>query len=146
MRIAIGSDHAGYELKDQVIEYLKKKNYEVNNLGTNSADSVDYPDFGIAVAKEVSENRADLGIVICGSGIGISIAANKVKGIRCALLYDDEVAKLAHEHNNANVIAFGARFMKLEDVIRRIDIFIAASFAKDRHSRRVDKITKYEGR
>ena len=140
MKISIGSDHAGYLYKEEIKKYLSKKGYEVIDCGTNSLESCDYPEFGIAAAKKVAKKEADYGIVICSSGIGISIAANKIKGIRCGLAYNDDVARLIRQHNNANMIGFGASFMELKDVIRRIDIFLSTPFEGGRHERRVNKI------
>ncbi|NLY21075.1 MAG: ribose 5-phosphate isomerase B, partial [Tissierellia bacterium] len=114
MKIAIGSDHAGYELKEQVKEYLLESNYEVEDLGTHSLDSVDYPDYGKAVARNVVDNKSDFGIVVCGSGIGISIAANKVEGARCALCNEPLSAELSRLHNNANILSLGGRLIGLE--------------------------------
>ena len=140
MKISIGSDHAGYLYKEEIKKYLSKKGYEVIDCGTNSLESCDYPEFGIAAAKKVANKEADYGIVVCSSGIGISIAANKIKGIRCGLAYNDDVARLIRQHNNANMIGFGASFMELKDVIRRIDIFLSTPFEGGRHERRVNKI------
>ena len=114
MRIAIGSDHGGYELKEKLKVYLKDNHVEVTDYGTNSNDSVDYPKFGEKVGHAVVHGMYDFGIVICGTGIGISIAANKVKGVRAALIYDEQTARLAKEHNNANVIALGGRTTSYE--------------------------------
>ena len=140
MKISIGSDHAGYEYKQEIIKYLSKKGIEMIDCGTHSLDSCDYPEFGKEAAKKVANKEADFGIVVCSSGEGISIAANKVKGIRCGLAYNDDVARLIRQHNNANMIGFGASFMALEDVLRRIDIFLATPFEGGRHERRVNKI------
>lgn len=140
MKISIGSDHAGYAYKEEIKKYLSKKGYEVIDCGTNSLESCDYPEFGKEAARKVANKEADFGIVVCSSGEGISIAANKVKGIRCGLAYNDDVARLIRQHNNANMIGFGASFMKLEDVLRRIDIFLATPFEGGRHERRVNKI------
>ena len=140
MKISIGSDHAGYTYKEEIKKYLSNKGYEVIDCGTNSLESCDYPEFGKAAARKVVNKEADFGIVVCSSGEGISIAANKVKGIRCGLAYNDDVARLIRQHNNANMIGFGASFMKLEDVLRRIDIFLATPFEGGRHERRVNKI------
>lgn len=142
MRIAIGNDHAGVQAKFEVIAYLNNKGIEVINVGTNSEVSCDYPDFAHEVGRKVVNNEADFGIVICGSGEGISIAANKIPGIRCGIAYNDEVAKLMRQHNNANVISFGARFMTVEEIIRRIDIFLETPFEGGRHANRVAKIEK----
>lgn len=146
MKIVLASDHAGFELKEQVKKYLNDKGIETIDLGTNSTESVDYPKFGIAAGNCVMAKEADYGVVICGSGVGISIAANKVKGIRCALLYDDEIAKLAKQHNDANMVAFGARFMSYETVIRRLDLYLASSFEGGRHEKRVNAIKEQEGK
>lgn len=140
MKIALAADHGGFEMKNQIAQYLISKNFDVVDLGTNSSDSVDYPDFAQKVVQKLSTKEADLGILVCGTGIGISIAANRHKGIRAALLYDDYVAKVAKEHNNANVLCFGGRTMKIEDVLKRIDIFLAAKYEGGRHDRRLCKL------
>lgn len=142
MKIVIGNDHAGVKAKFEVISYLNKKGIETINVGTDTEDSCDYPDFAHEVGNKVVNGQAEFGIVICGSGEGISIAANKVPGIRCGIAYNDEVAKLIRQHNNANVISFGARFMTIEEIIRRIDIFLATPFEGGRHANRVAKIEK----
>ena len=146
MKIIIGSDHAGFLAKEDLKKYLTKKGHEVTDLGPADEQSVDYSDYGIAVGKAVVQNKADFGIVICGTGIGISIAANKVPGVRCALLYNEEVAKLAKEHNDANVIAFGARFMSVALMHKMLDAYMAATFQGGRHARRIQKISDQEGR
>ena len=140
MIIAIGSDHAGYLYKEEIKKYLTKKGYTLLDKGTNSAESCDYPLFGKSAAKEVAKGNADFGILVCSSGEGIMISANKIKGIRCGLGYNDDVARLLREHNNANMISFGANFMELKDVLRRIDIFLSTPFAGGRHERRVNEI------
>ena len=143
MKIAIGSDHAGYILKEKIKEHLLAKNYEVLDVGTSDgATSVDYPVYGEAAARLVASDEATYGVVCCGSAIGISIAANKVKGIRCGIAYNDEVARLMREHNNANMIAFGEREMGVEDCLRRLDIFLSTSFSGGRHARRVEELDK----
>lgn len=144
MRIAIGSDHGGYELKQALIPFLQGRDIEVADAGTHSADSVDYPDFGEAVALLVAHGEADAGIVICGTGIGISIAANKVPGIRAALVTDAAMAKLAKEHNNANILALGGRILSLETAEACVAAWLDASFEGDRHQRRLDKIASVE--
>lgn len=143
LRIAIGSDHGGVDAKDEVVKYLKDK-YEVHDLGTYSHDSCHYPIYGKAVAEEVANKKADFGIVICTSGEGIMIAANKVKGVRCGLGYNDEVSRLMRQHNDANVISFGAKFMDTKDIIRRIEIFLSTEFEGGRHQTRVDMINDIE--
>ena len=140
MKIAIGSDHAGYNYKQEIINYLKEKGHEVIDCGTNSLESCDYPIFGRAVAEKVAAKEANYGVLVCSSGEGIMMAANKVKGVRAGLAYNDDVARLIKQHNNANVIAFGANFMELKDVLRRIDIFFASEFEGGRHERRVNEI------
>jgi len=140
MKLSIGSDHAGYAYKEEIKKYLSRKGYEVVDVGTHSTDSCDYPLFGRAAAEKVAEKEVDFGILVCSSGEGIMMTANKVKGVRCGLAYNDDVARLIRQHNNANMIAFGANFMKLEDVLRRIDIFLATDFEGGRHERRVNEI------
>ena len=144
MRIAIGSDHGGFEQKQEVIKHLKEKGYEVVDVGTYSLDSCHYPIFGAEVGKKVASKECDYGIVICTSGEGIMMAANKIKGIRCGLGYNDEVSKLMRQHNNANVISFGAKFMETKDVIRRVDIFLSTEFEGGRHADRVKIISNLE--
>ncbi len=140
MIIAIGSDHAGYLYKEEIKKYLTKKGHTLLDKGTNSTESCDYPLFGKSAAEEVAKGNADFGILVCSSGEGIMISANKIKGIRCGLGYNDDVARLLREHNNANMISFGANFMELKDVLRRIDIFLSTPFAGGRHERRVNEI------
>ena len=140
MKLSIGSDHAGYAYKEEIKKYLSKKGYEVVDVGTHSTDSCDYPIFGREAAEKVAKKDVDFGILVCSSGEGIMMTANKVKGVRCGLAYNDDVARLIRQHNNANMIAFGANFMKLEDVLRRIDIFLATDFEGGRHERRVNEI------
>lgn len=143
MKIVIASDHAGYELKTQIIEYFNNINVKVTDLGTNSLESVDYPDFGTKLGEAVVSNNYDFGIGICGTGIGISIAANKVKGVRAALVYDTNTAALAKKHNNANIIAFGGRTTTLEQAVSYIKAFSEEKY-ESRHNLRLDKIRKYE--
>ncbi len=142
MKIAIASDHAGFELK----ELIKKDMPELDiiDLGTSSADSVDYPDFGIALAEAVAKGEADRGIVICGSGIGMSIAANKVKGIRAALCQTKEFAELSRRHNDANVLVLSGRFISHYLAKEMIEVWLNTPFEGGRHKRRIDKIAKYE--
>ena len=141
-KIYIASDHGGFGLKKDVLNYLNsmQKEYEVIDLGTYSEDSVDYPDYGHKVGKNVIENKNSLGIVICGTGIGISISANKVKGIRAALCHSIEYAKLSREHNNANVLAIGGRFTTLENAEKMINTFLSTEFEGGRHIVRVEAI------
>ena len=144
LRIAIGSDHGGVDQKAEVIKYLESNGYKVIDVGTNSHDSCHYPLYGAEVGRLVASKEADYGIVICTSGEGIAISANKIKGIRCGLGYNDEVSRLMRQHNDANVIAFGAKFMDTQDVIRRINIFLNTEFEGGRHQTRVDMIKDLE--
>ncbi len=141
MKIAIGADHAGYELKQKVKQHLERQNIEVLDKGTNSSDSVDYPDFGHPVADDVQSGRADLGIVICGSGNGINMSVNKHKGIRSALSWTAEIAELARQHNDANVLALPSRYVSEELGLQIVDAFLKADFEGGRHQRRVEKIS-----
>lgn len=143
MKIVIGSDHAGYEMKEIIKAYLVEKGNKVTDVGTNSTESVDYPVYGKKVGLEVTNNDYDFGIVICGTGIGISIAANKVEGVRAAVVHDVETARLAKEHNNANVITFGGRTHNYDEAVNMVDAYINAHF-EERHQKRIDKITKLE--
>ena len=144
MKIAVGSDHGGFEYKNAIKGHLEKQGHEVIDVGTYSLDSCHYPVFGTEVARKVASKECDYGVVVCTSGEGISMAANKIKGIRCGLCYNDEVAKLMRQHNDANVIAFGQKFMKLEDVLRQVDIFLSTEFEGGRHQTRVDLISDLE--
>jgi ribose 5-phosphate isomerase B len=144
MKIALGADHAGYQLKDQIRQHLAQQCIELRDEGTFSPESVDYPDFARAVAHDVSEQRADLGILVCGSGIGMAIAANKVDGIRAANVTTEYEAQMSREHNNANVLALGARILKPEEALRIVDTWLATPFAGGRHERRVEKIAAIE--
>ena len=140
MRVAVASDHGGYKLKDKVKEYLESRDIDVIDLGTNSEESVDYPEYGRACAKAVAGGEADRGIVCCGTGIGISIAANKVKGIRCGLCTNVEMAKLTRQHNDANMLAMGGRIIDDETAMAITEAFIDTEFEGGRHQRRIDKI------
>ena len=140
MRIAVGSDHGGLEYKNAIKEHLEKQGHKVTDVGTYTSDSCHYPVFGEAVARKVANNECDFGVVVCTSGEGIAIAANKVPGVRCGIAYNDDVARLMRQHNNANVIAFGQKFMELDDVLRRVDIFLSTEFEGGRHQTRVDLI------
>ena len=140
MSIAIASDHGGFELKQKLVEYYNNLGIILNDLGTSSADSCDYPDIAHKMVKALRQNDCELGILICGTGIGISIAANRFKGVRAAILYDDFCAEMAKKHNNANIMVFGGRTMAFEDVVRRIDIFLNTEFEGGRHIKRLEKI------
>ncbi|WP_035668971.1 ribose 5-phosphate isomerase B [Flavobacterium sp. 83] len=141
MKISIGNDHAGPEYKKAIVEMLKAKGHEVTNYGTDSADSVDYPDFGHPVANDVSEGKADLGIVICGSGNGISMTVNKHPKVRAALCWIKEIAILARQHNDANIISIPARYTSIPQAVEMVDAFLNTEFEGGRHQTRVDKIS-----
>ena len=141
MKISIGNDHAGPEYKKAIVEMLKAKGYEVTNYGTDSADSVDYPDFAHAVANDISEAKADFGIIICGSGNGIAMAANKHEKVRAALCWMKEIAALARQHNNANIISIPARYTSIPQAVEMVDTFLNTEFEGGRHQTRVDKIS-----
>ncbi len=143
-RIAIGSDHAGFPVKETIRKYLEAAGYAVDDQGTSSEESVDYPDFGKAVGELVASKQADLGIAVCGSGIGISIAANKVPGIRAALAHDVVTARLAREHNDANVLALGGRVVTAEVAVEMVQTFLTTTYLGGRHQRRLDKIAQIE--
>lgn len=138
--IPIGADHAGFQLKERVKAHLEAKGYEVKDFGCYSEESIDYPDYAHPVASIVEENENMLGIVICGSGNGINMTANKHQGIRSALCWKKEIAELARQHNNANVIALPARFITEEEGIEMVDVFLATAFEGGRHQNRVNKI------
>lgn len=142
IRIAIASDHAGYELKEKIKQYLK--DYEIIDLGAPSTESMDYPDTGFKAALSVSRNDCSKGILICGSGIGMSIVGNKVKGIRAALCHTKEYAKLSRKHNNANVLVLAGRFISQYLAYEIIETWLKTDFEKGRHLRRINKIKKYE--
>lgn len=144
MKIVLGCDHGGYELKEIIKEHLMKKDYYVLDVGTYSIESVDYPDFGKEAAEAVIRKEADRGIVICGTGIGISIAANKVKGIRCALCTDEYMAKMSRMHNNANMLALGNRVIGRGLALNIVDSWISTEFEGGRHENRVNKIMEIE--
>lgn len=140
MIIALASDHAGYEMKMAIKEKLEKEGYEILDLGTDSTESVDYPIYGKAIGEAVAQGKAEKGIAVCGTGIGISIAANKVKGIRCALCTSVEMARLAKEHNNANILAMGGRTTSKELAFQMIDEWFNAEFLGGNHQRRISML------
>ena len=140
MKIAIGNDHAGTDYKQAVVQYLEEQGHQVQNHGTNSNDSVDCPDFVHPVAEAVASGTADLGVVICGSGNGVSMTANKHQEIRAALCWTAEIAQLAREHNDANIISIPARFTSQPQAVNMVKVFIETPFEGGRHQRRVDKI------
>ena len=142
MKLVIGNDHAGVEFKEKLVKALEERGHEVINVGTDSLESVDYPDIAVLVGEKVLDGEAKFGILICGTGIGISIAANKVEGIRAALCHNEFTAKLARLHNDANVIALGARVIGDELGLACVETFINTEFEGGRHARRVGKIEK----
>ncbi len=144
MKIALGADHAGYQLKDKIKKYLEQLGLEVRDKGTLSGESVDYPDYARLVAHDVIEQHADLGILVCGTGIGMTMAANKVNGIRAANVSNEYEAQMSREHNNANVLALGARIVKEDEAFKIVDKWLATQFAGGRHERRVEKISGIE--
>ena len=145
MKISLGCDHAAYDYKEQIKNYLTEKGYEIVDYGTNSMDSCDYPEFAKAAAEAVSKGECEFGIIICGSGIGMSIVANKVKGIRSANCITEEMAQLSREHNNANVLNFGARLISIGTAKRITDVFLNTEFAGGHHGKRVDMIHNISG-
>lgn len=140
--IPIASDHAGYELKNKVIEHLKSKNFDVKDFGTYSSESVDYPDFAHKVGSAVNKGEYQRGIVICGSGNGVQMTVNKYPNVRCALCWNEEIASLARQHNDANIISLPARFINEETALKIVDIYITTPFEGGRHMRRVEKISQ----
>ncbi len=141
MRIAIASDHAAVDLKAELAAWLAEQGHDVSDLGPNSADSVDYPDFGFKLAEAVASGKAERGVALCGSGIGISIAVNRNPAVRCALVSEPLSAKLAREHNDANCVAMGARLTGSDMAKACLDAFLSTEFAGGRHQRRVDKLS-----
>jgi ribose 5-phosphate isomerase B len=145
MRIVIGSDHAGFDQKQRLADYLAEKGHEVRDVGTSNAEeSVDYPDFALAAARIVAAGEADFGVLVCGTGIGMAIAANKVAGVRAANVTDSEFAKLAREHNDANIVTLSARFVPVQVNEAILDGFLGTEFGGARHAARVAKITAAE--
>jgi ribose 5-phosphate isomerase B len=140
MTIALGCDHAGFPLKQPVIQFLKKKGYEIIDFGTNSPDSVDYPDFVHPAALAVESGKAEFGVLMCGSGTGVAVTANKHQGIRCALCWKAEIAALARQHNNANMIALPARFISKRLALKMLEVFLNTEFEGGRHATRVNKM------
>ncbi len=144
MKIAIGCDHGGYELKNEIISYLESENYEVKDFGTYSTSSCDYPDIALPVAEAVASKEYEFGILICGTGIGIGIAANKVPGIRAALCSDTFSAHATREHNNANILTMGQRVVGTGLALDIVKTFLTSKFEGDRHQKRIDKISEIE--
>ena len=143
LKISIGSDHGGFAYKEAIKKHLEGK-YEIIDVGTYSEESCHYPEFGLKAARLVGSGECQFGIVVCTSGEGIMISANKVKGVRCGMGYNDEVTALSRMHNDANMIAFGQKFMALKDVLRRVDIFLSTKFEGGRHEVRVQLIKDAE--
>ncbi|MDR0825727.1 MAG: ribose 5-phosphate isomerase B [Mycoplasmataceae bacterium] len=143
--IFIGADHAGYEMKEKLIPFIKGFKVEVIDVGTHSSDSVDYPDFAFKVGEAVVINKDSLGILICGTGFGMCFAANKVKGIRAVDVVKPDMAPLARQHNNANILCLSARFVTYEDNAKIINAFMNATY-EERHQKRIDKVTNYEAK
>ena len=143
-RIVLGADHAGFHAKEKIKNYLQSAGYTVSDTGTFSEESVDYPDFAIKVARRVQQGRDHLGILVCGTGIGMAMAANKIGGIRAAVAHDALTARMSREHNAANVLAMGARVLSDHQIIEVTQSFISAEFAGGRHQRRVDKISELD--
>jgi ribose 5-phosphate isomerase B len=145
MKIAIGSDHRGYEAKRRLVSFLRQMQHEVLDIGPEGSDSVDYPDFAFEVSRAVSEGRVQRGILICGTGIGMCIAANKVPGVRAAPCHDSITAEMSRRHNDANVLCLSADLLGEELIDRMVRIWLETEFEGGRHARRVEKIMKYEG-
>lgn len=142
MNILISNDHAGVELKNAVNSFLKKKGYVVENLGDNSGESVDYPDIIHPLAKEISNNKNKKGIIMCGTGNGVSMVANKYKGVRAGLCWSKEIAELIRKHNDANILSLPARFLSTKEALEIVEVFLKTDFEGGRHERRVNKIDK----
>lgn len=143
-RIALGADHAGFQAKENIKKYLESAGYAVSDAGTSSEQSVDYPDFAAKVARRVQQAQSDLGILICGTGIGMAIAANKIGGVRAAVAHDALTAQMSREHNDANVLTLGARVLSEHQMIEVIATFLSARFVGGRHRLRVDKISELD--
>jgi RpiB/LacA/LacB family sugar-phosphate isomerase len=144
MKIALGADHRGYKVKDKIIKHLESKGYETEDFGTNSEESVDYTDYAIKVGESVARNKSDRGILVCWTGIGMCIAANKVKGVRAASCLNKEAAQLTKQHNDSNVLCISAKFTPEDQLLEIVDTWIETEFEGGRHLRRVKKITDYE--
>ncbi|MBO4461709.1 MAG: ribose 5-phosphate isomerase B [Lachnospiraceae bacterium] len=146
MKIGIGNDHAAYDMKREIKSYLEEKGYEVIDFGCHSTERANYPEFGEKVGRAVAEKQVDCGVLICGTGIGISMAANKVKGVRAAVVSEPVSARLTKEHNDANIIAFGARIVGIEEAKAIVDAYLNATFQGGRHKERVDMLMEIENR
>ena len=146
MIIAIASDHAGFELKSKIAAYLETNNISVEDFGTFKNEPVDYPDYGILAARAVAQNKADKGILICATGIGMSIVANKIDGIRAALCSNEEIAKMSRQHNDSNILVLGGKMIGFEEAVKIIDVWLKATFDGGRHLRRINKLHQLTGR
>ena len=144
MKLAISSDHGGFELKEALVAFLKERGHEVSDLGTTTPAPVDYPEYALKVAKAVASAEFERGIILCGTGIGVSIMANKVKGIRCALCHDIYTARISREHNDANVLALGGRILKKELACDILETWLNTNFEGGRHQRRIEQIAEFE--
>lgn len=144
MKIILGADHGGYELKNNIAEWLKTQGHQIKDVGTFSPESVDYPDYAKIVGEEVVKGNFDKGILVCGSGVGISIAANKVKGVRAVLCHDVVMARLSREHNDTNIIAMGGRFIAKDLAYEILNVWLNTEFSGGRHARRIEKISSLE--
>jgi len=144
LRIVLGADHAGFPVKESIREFLEKEGYPLEDLGTWSEESVDYPDYAKGVGERVANRQADYGIAVCGTGIGMAMAANKVPGVRAAVAHDINTARLAREHNDANVMTLGGRVVNGKEAIEMVQAFLSAAFLGGRHARRVEKIALIE--
>ena len=140
IKIAIGSDHAGFELKQIIVEHLSSRNVDLIDCGTNNLDSVDYPDFAKRVADEVSNKDLVMGILVCGSGQGMAMTANRYKDVRAAICHNSDVAKVTREHNDANVLCLGSRFIEEAEALKCVDVFLSTDFEGERHLKRINKI------
>jgi len=140
VKIAVGSDHAGFELKQIIIEHLSERNMNYEDFGTNCLDSVDYPDYAKKVAEEVNSKDLIMGILVCGSGQGMAMTANRFKNVRAAICHNSDVAKVTRQHNDANVLCLGSRFIDISEAIKCVDVFLSTDFEGERHLKRINKI------
>ena len=140
VKIVVGSDHAGFELKQIIIEHLSERNMNYEDFGTNCLDSVDYPDYAKKVAEEVNSKELIMGILVCGSGQGMAMTANRFKNVRAAICHNSDVAKVTRQHNDANVLCLGSRFIDMSEAIKCVDVFLSTDFEGERHLKRINKI------
>ena len=140
VKIVVGSDHAGFELKQIIIEHLSERNVNYEDFGTNCLDSVDYPDYAKKVAEEVNSKELIMGILVCGSGQGMAMTANRFKNVRAAICHNSDVAKVTRQHNDANVLCLGSRFIDISEAIKCVDVFLSTDFEGERHLKRINKI------